>query len=253
MKNAVGFWYFESLIFEMGVSNYRELMHTKAFLESFIILPKKPAIGSVIWLHGLGADGYDCADIVSKLCLPDSLHLRFLFPHAPIRPVMINANMHMRAWYDIYSLENSSQEDACGIVQMQQSIHQLIEQEISSGIPSNRIVLAGFSQGGAMSLYTGLHCQKPLAGIVVLSAYLPLANRLSKEVNIINQSTPIFIAHGDIDSVLPIILGRNTAYLLKELGYDAVTWREYPIQHQICKEEIEEISKWLNNLFLNNP
>lgn len=225
-------------------------MYTKTFLESVTIFPKKPASGSIIWLHGLGADGYDCTDIVSKLRLPHNLHLRFLFPHAPIRPVTINANIHMRAWYDIYSLENLSQEDKYGIVQMQQSIYQLVEREISSGISSNRVVLAGFSQGGAMSLYAGLHCQKPLAGIIALSAYLPLANYLSKETNII-KSIPIFMAHGDADSILPIILGRKTAYLLKELGHN-ITWREYPMQHQICKEEIEEISRWLNDLYYSS-
>ena len=223
-------------------------MNTKVSLESFTILPKKPASGSVIWLHGLGVDGHDCVSIMSKLELPDDLHLRFLFPHAPIRPITINSNIHMHAWYDIYSLKDLSQEDKHGIVQMQKSIDQLIEQEISDGILSNRIVLAGFSQGGAMSLYTALRYRKPLAGIIALSAYLPLADYLPKEANVINQSIPIFMAHGDADTVLPITSGRETARLLKKLGY-SVTWYEYPMQHQICEEEIKEIGKWLKQSF----
>ncbi|MFK3616215.1 alpha/beta hydrolase [Coxiella burnetii] len=230
------------------ITIFIELINMKPPLESITIPSTKPAVGSIIWLHGLGADGHDFADIVPRLGLPEDLHLRFLFPHAPIRPITVNANMQMRAWYDIYSLEDLSREDKNGIAQTQQSINQLIEQEILSGIPSDRIILAGFSQGGAMSLYTGLRYSKPLAGIIALSTYLPLANHLPKESRAANRSIPIFIAHGSADPVLPIILGKQTAHLLKELGY-AVEWHEYSMEHQVCQEEIEAIGKWLTDRF----
>ena len=220
----------------------------KTVLESITILPAKSATGSVIWLHGLGADGHDFANIIPQLDIPKKLYLRFLFPHAPIQSVTMNSNMRMRAWYDISSLEDLTPKDKNGISEMQQSINQLIEQEISNGIPSHRIVLAGFSQGGAMALYTGLRYSKPLAGIIILSSCLPLAHHLLKEASTINQSIPIFMAHGSSDLVLSIISGKRTFHFLKELNY-AVEWHEYPIQHQVCREEINAISRWLTTVF----
>ena len=217
------------------------------FLESITIPPIKAAVGSVIWLHGLGSDGHDFADIVPQLALPQDLYLRFIFPHAPIRPITINANMQMRAWYDIYSLADFTREDAEGIVQTQQSINQLIEEEVSKGVPSNRIVLAGFSQGGAMALYTGLRYVKSLAGIIALSTYLPFAHQLAEKASVVNKQILIFMAHGDSDPVLPLTLGKQTFQLLNQLGYPT-EWHDYTMGHQVCYEEIKAIGKWLTNL-----
>lgn len=223
-------------------------MNDSNILETVNINPAKSASGSVIWLHGLGADGHDFTDIVPQLNLPDDLHLRFIFPHAPVRPVAINANMQMRAWFDVYSLENLDQEDEPGILDTQRAVTELIEQEVANGVDSNRIVLAGFSQGGAISLYTGLRYAKPLAGIIALSTYLPLAKKLSAEANEANKQTPILMAHGRYDPVLPIILGRKTYELLEDLGYP-IEWHEYPMEHQVCLEEIKLIGKWLEHVF----
>ncbi|MBT8506732.1 carboxylesterase [Coxiella-like endosymbiont of Rhipicephalus sanguineus] len=224
-------------------------MDTNNSFESITIPPTKAAVGSVIWLHGLGADGHDFADIVPQLALPQDLHLRFIFPHAPIRPITINAMMQMRAWYDIYSLTDFTHEDEEGIAQTQRSINQLIEKEVTEGVPSHRIVLAGFSQGGAMALYTSLRYSKPLAGVIALSTYLPLADQLAAKVSdVINQQIPIFIAHGDSDRVLPLTLGKQTFQLLNQLGYP-VEWHEYAMGHQVCYEEIKAIGKWLTNRF----
>ena len=218
------------------------------FLESITIPSIKAATGSMIWLHGLGSNGHDFSDIIPKLTLPQDLHLRFIFPHAPIRLVTVNNNMLMRAWYDIYSLSDFTREDKEGISQAQQSINQLIEKEVSGGIPSHRIILAGFSQGGAMALYTGLRYLKPLMGIVALSTYLPLANQLASEKSTVNQKTPIFMAHGDFDPVLPLTSGKQTFQLLNQLGYP-IEWHSYVMEHQVCYKEIRAIGKWLTNLF----
>ena len=215
-------------------------------LEGITILPTKSAAGSVIWLHGLGADGHDFADIIPKLSLPKDLHLRFIFPHAPIRPITLNSGMCMRAWYDIYSLSDLSREDKEGIAQAQRSINQLIEEEISKGVLSNHIVLAGFSQGGAMALHTGLRYLKSLAGIIALSTYLPLADQVAVEASVVNKKIPIFIAHGNSDPILPLTLGKQTFQLLNQLGYP-VEWQDYTMGHQLCYEEIKAIGKWLSN------
>ena len=207
-----------------------------------------PAIGSVIWLHGLGADGHDFTGIVSQLNLPNEVALRFIFPHAPIRPVSINANIEMRAWYDIYSLGTLEKEDEVGIKQAQQSVAALIEQEIKKGIPSERIVLAGFSQGGAMALYAGLRYEKSLGGILALSTYLPLMGSLAVEGAPDNKHTPIMMMHGRVDPVLPMALGELTRNQLSKEGYP-VAWHDYPMEHQVCSDEIKEISRWLCGIF----
>ena len=223
-------------------------MSNEQTLESVTLKPSQSATGSVIWLHGLGADGHDFTDIVPRLNLPDDLHVRFIFPHAPIRPVTINANMRMRAWYDIYSLTNPEKEDETGIAETQTSINELIEQEIATGIESNRIVLAGFSQGGAMALYTGLRYPNPLAGILGLSTYLPLAKTITQEASDANRHTPILMAHGRLDPVLPMTLGEQTYQLLKQQGHP-IEWHDYPMEHQVCLEEVEMIGKWLISVF----
>ncbi|QHG92394.1 carboxylesterase [Coxiella endosymbiont of Amblyomma sculptum] len=218
-------------------------------VEHVTIPPIKKAVGSVIWLHGLGSNGYDFSNIIPQLVLPKDLHLRFILPHAPMRPVTINSGVQMRAWYDIYSLIDFTQEDEDGIAQAQRSVNQLIEEEISQGIPSCRIVLAGFSQGGAVALYTGLQYRNPLAGIVALSTYLPLANRIMKKKNItLHKKTPIFMAHGNSDLILPSSVGEKTFQILSQIGH-FVEWHDYTMGHQVCHKEIEEIGKWLSTVF----
>ena len=217
-------------------------------LEFITVNPSQPATGSVIWLHGLGADGHDFVDIVAQLQLPEAMPLRFIFPHAPVRPVTINANASMRAWYDIYSLGDLDKEDEVGIAQSQAAVNALIEQEKQSGVPSHRILLAGFSQGGAMALYTGLRYAEPLAGILALSTYLPLIQLTSAQAHPVNQALPVMMAHGRFDPVLPMLLGQRTFNHLKEAGY-RVTWHDYPMEHQVCLEEIGDISRWLRGVF----
>ena len=219
------------------------------YSEKITISPIKKAIGSVIWLHGLGADGHDFVDIIQQLNLPKDLYLRFIFPHAPLRPITINNQIRMRAWYDIYSLEYLNHEDKIGITQAQQSINKLIEQEmIKEDIPSKKIILAGFSQGGAIALYVGLRYPTLLGGILALSTYLPLSGKLLKEANKANQDVPIFMAHGNADLVLPFTLGYKTFELLKQLSY-SIEWHHYPMGHQISIEEIKAIKRWLINRF----
>lgn len=198
-------------------------------------------IGSVIWLHGLGADGHDFAPVVNMLDLP---MLRFILPHAPYRKVTLNNGYEMRAWYDLYGLTPKSQEDEVGIIETQASIEQLIQQEIDKGIPSNRIVIAGFSQGGAIALHTALRYQQPLAGVIALSTYLPLNALLPAQKSPQNQQTPIFLAHGTEDEVITIATGRASLSLLQAQQYD-VRWHEYPIAHRVSMEEIDDIRTFL--------
>ncbi|OGO96119.1 MAG: carboxylesterase [Coxiella sp. RIFCSPHIGHO2_12_FULL_44_14] len=213
-------------------------------LESVIIEPAQPAKSSIIWLHGLGADGHDFVDIVPQLHLPSTLDLRFIFPHAPLR-LLTSHNMRLRAWYDFDSLTDfTAKEDLPGILEAQQVIYQLISQEITHGIPSQQIILAGFSQGGALALCAGLCYEKPLAGILSLSAYLPLADTVSTRARKENSQTPILMAHGRFDTLLPMTLGYQSYLLLKKWGHP-VEWKEYPMEHQVCQEEIKDIQQWL--------
>ena len=203
---------------------------------------------SVIWLHGLGADGSDFVPIVPELDLPDSLKIRFIFPHAPVRPVSCNGGYRMRAWYDIYSLDDLEQEDEAGMKDSQQRIETLIQTENDRGIPSDRIVLMGFSQGGAIALYTGLRHPQQLAGIAALSAYLPLRNTPNALYHQANKATPIFMAHGSHDPVVRYEYGKSTHQLLKSMGY-AVSWKSYAMDHSVCLEEIADIADWLVRCF----
>ncbi len=202
---------------------------------------------SVIWMHGLGADGHDFEPIVPELRLPTDLAVRFIFPHAPVRPVTLNGGMAMRAWYDIVTLGGGAPQDAEGIAASAAQIHQLIEREGERGVPPERLVLAGFSQGGAIALHTGLRYPQRLAGIMGLSTYLPLADRFVAERHEANAETPVFLAHGQMDPVLDISLGRNSQQTLEQHGY-RVEWHEYPMVHQVCFEEIEAISRWLQTV-----
>jgi phospholipase/carboxylesterase len=197
---------------------------------------------AVIWLHGLGADGHDFEPIVPELRL--GFPARFVFPHAPVRPVTINGGMAMRAWYDILGFDRNAKEDAAGIHASAAAVTKLVDREIERGMPANRIALAGFSQGGAIALHTALREPRRLAGVLALSTYVPLATTLAGERNAANTDLPIFMAHGTQDSVLPLALGESSRRLLETLGY-AVDWHTYPMPHSVCLEEIEAIAGWL--------
>jgi len=201
---------------------------------------------SIIWLHGLGADGHDFESIVPQLALPDGLAIRFIFPHAPAMPVSINGGYIMPAWYDIKQNDLGIEHDRDGIHQSAQSIQMLIEQEQMHGIPANRIILAGFSQGAAMALHVGLRQSDRLAGLMALSGYVLLPEHTS-EWHINTKATPIFMAHGVHDSVVTYALGEQSHRQLKSQGY-SVQWHSYPMQHSVCNEEIRHIGKWIEQL-----
>lgn len=212
------------------------------------IEPDKVAGAAVIWLHGLGADGHDFEPIVPHLKLPRGVSVRFVFPHAPHRPVTINNGMVMRAWYDITGPGQRSQEDESGIRSSEADLRRLITREIVRGIPSERIVLAGFSQGGAIVLQTGLRYPAPLGGIIALSTYLPLAARLHEEADPANRAIPILMAHGRQDTIIPISLARRSREALQAAGY-SVDWHDYDSGHTVSPEEIDAISNWLGKRF----
>jgi phospholipase/carboxylesterase len=217
-------------------------------LESIIIEPKQSAQFAVIWLHGLGASGHDFASIVPQLRLPDSLPVRFIFPHAPVRPVTLNMGMPMPAWYDIYGLEAHSQQDDAGINQTNEHIVQLMQTQHEQGIPAANIILAGFSQGGAIALHTGLHYPEKLAGIMALSTYLPLSETFGTRTEEANHATSIFMAHGTGDVTVPLSFAETSKRLLKKHRYP-VKWRTYPMQHSVCPEELRDISAWIQSCF----
>lgn len=200
------------------------------------------AEASVILLHGLGADGHDFAPIVPELGLGGKV--RFVFPHAPHRPVTINGGYVMRAWYDLTGTSFDAHEDEAGIRASSQQVEALIAREVERGVPAARIVLAGFSQGGAIALHAGLRHAQALAGILALSTYLPLRARLAAEASAAGREVPILMCHGTEDPVVPLALGEGSARLLSEAGYP-VEWRTYPMPHSVCPEEIADIAGWL--------
>ncbi|MGQ0586762.1 MAG: alpha/beta hydrolase [Gammaproteobacteria bacterium] len=204
--------------------------------------PPARADAAVIWLHGLGADGNDFVPIVGELDLPGDLAIRFVFPHAPVRPVAINNGMRMRAWYDI--APDMRHQDEAGIRDSARIVEGLLSREEEAGVPSSRIVLAGFSQGGAITLHAGVRRARPLAGLLALSTYLPLAEQYAAERKPERRDTPILMCHGQFDPMLPLSLGAWSRDLLRKDGYD-VTWREYPMAHQVCAEQIADIGAWL--------
>jgi phospholipase/carboxylesterase len=199
---------------------------------------------AVIWLHGLGADGHDFEPIVPEIVRPGERPWRFIFPHAPVRPVTINGGMAMRAWYDLKGLDRRAVEDVAGFRDTDALIRQLIAREGERGIPANRLVLAGFSQGGAVSLYTAVRFPEKLAGVMALSCYLPQENRLAAERAAANDATPIFMAHGQGDTVLPMDLGVQSRDFLRAQGY-RVEWHDYPMPHAVCAAEITDIREFL--------
>ncbi len=202
---------------------------------------------AVIVMHGLGADGNDFVPVIPELALPPSLRARFVFPHAPLRPVTINAGMVMRAWYDVLQL-GGGREDEAGIRASQALIEAFLAQEKARGIPAGRIVLAGFSQGGAMALQAGLRHPERLAGIAALSCYLPLAASLAGEAGPAAREVPIFMAHGAHDDLIPLGLAQRSRDRLLELGF-RVAWHAYPIAHGVCAEEIRDVGRWLCEAF----
>jgi phospholipase/carboxylesterase len=203
--------------------------------------------GTVIWLHGLGADGHDFEPLVPELMSPGQAAVRFIFPHAPIRPVTLNGRFAMRAWYDIVSLDRRGPEDERGVRESQARIEALIGRENQRGIATGRIVLAGFSQGGALALYAGTRHTHKLAGIMGLSCYMLLAARFAAERAPVNQATPIFLAHGTQDPVVAPLLGEETRRLLEQNGY-AVEWHAYSMPHSVCAQEVTDIAAWLRRV-----
>ena len=201
-------------------------------------------------MHGLGADGNDFVPVVNELDLSGAPATRFVFPHAPMRPVTINNGFVMRAWYDVSfgDLEGQSRRaDEKGVRESQAQITALIEREARRGVAAEHLVLAGFSQGGAIALQTGLRHPQKLAGVMALSTYLPLADSLLQEAAPANKATPIFMAHGTYDPLVPLMMGAGSMTLLTGLGY-AVEWRQYPMPHSVCPEEIEDIGEWLRKI-----
>ncbi|MDD1627452.1 MAG: carboxylesterase [Methylococcaceae bacterium] len=217
-------------------------------LSTIEIQPKSAHKYSIIWLHGLGADGHDFEGIVPELHLIAESNIHFIFPNAPIQPVTINGGMTMRAWYDILEMSLKHKVDINGIYQSEGLLGQLIQQEIDKGIPSKNILLAGFSQGGVIALHTGLRYPHKLAGIIALSAYLPTIDQLSTERSATNNATPIFMAHGIIDPVVAIESGKAAFDTLKSMEYN-IEWHDYLMEHSLCIEEIEHISAFINSIF----
>ena len=210
-------------------------------LDGVEINPAGAPRACIIWLHGLGADGHDFEPLVPQLGLVD---VRVVLPHAPRRPVTINGGMVMPAWYDILAPDFNRGQDSAGIRASGQQLQALIQREIDAGIPAEKILLAGFSQGGAVALHTGLRYSQSLAGILVLSAYLPLADTLQSEASAANAAVPIMMAHGMQDPVVPPMLALQSRDILQQQGYH-VNWHSYPMQHAVCPEEMLDIRDWL--------
>lgn len=212
------------------------------------IQPESEHKYSVIWLHGLGADGHDFEGLVPELLLTAKAHIHFVFPNAPIQPVTINGGMSMRSWYDILEMSLDRKVDIDGIYLSAGLIEPLIQREIDLGIPSTNILLAGFSQGGVIALHAGLRHSRQLAGIAALSTYLPTIEQLKAERSATNQATPIFMAHGIIDPVVAVESGKAAFDTLKAMGYN-IEWHDYLMEHSLCIEEIENISAFMNSIF----
>jgi phospholipase/carboxylesterase len=203
---------------------------------------------AVIWLHGLGASANDFPPIVPELGLDPSRAIRFIFPQAPDRPITINGGMSMPGWYDIKGANIEDKQDLIGMGESQVLLEELIQRQIDLGIASSNIVIAGFSQGGAVVYHTGLRSKHKLAGMLTLSTYLPFAQQVPAERNKINSDTPIFASHGTYDAMVPFEFGKNSVDTLSKLGYQ-VQWRSYPMEHQVVMEQIQDIGAWINKVF----
>ncbi|WP_374012488.1 alpha/beta hydrolase [Pseudoxanthomonas koreensis] len=204
---------------------------------------------TVLWLHGLGADGHDFAPIVPELLRPHWPALRFVFPHAPVRPVTINNGVPMRAWYDIVGMDFATRAEGAGIAESVTQVEALIAREAERGVPASRLILAGFSQGGAVTLAAGLRREQPLAGLVALSTYLPGGAAVAAQRHHNAVAQPVFFAHGDGDQVIPVQHGLASAQALQQVGFD-VAWHRYPMAHQVCAQEIADLGQWLDKRLL---
>lgn len=218
-------------------------------LKTEVIEPKKPATASVILLHGLGANGYDLMDLLSMMRLPQDHTIRFVFPHAPARPVTINGGVSMPAWYDITGFSFDSREDLSGLEASRFIVDTLIQEEISKGISPKRVILGGFSQGGALSLFTGLQLAYPLAGLMVLSAYFPCAKHVMAHLGVYAKQIPVFMAHGTEDPIVNCQWGEATKKHLQAEGF-SVEWHTYPMAHAICEEEVQRMKTFIQSSFL---
>ncbi|MCB1954193.1 MAG: carboxylesterase [Rhodocyclaceae bacterium] len=208
---------------------------------------------AIVWMHGLGADGHDFEPIVDELDLDGLPPIRFVFPHAPMRAVTINGGFVMRAWYDIVSLDFSQRrEDPAGVIESAAQIEALIRRENDRGVPDTQLILAGFSQGGAIALYTGLRHPARLAGILALSTYMPLIDQLESEASEANRSVPIFQAHGQQDGVIPHAFGKQSGDRLAALGYP-LEWHSYAMDHGLCVPELRDIERWIHARFASPP
>jgi phospholipase/carboxylesterase len=221
----------------------REIPMSEPVLPSVEIHPGREAEASVIWLHGLGADGYDFASVPPQLGLPDDLAVRFVFPHAPAIPVTLNAGFVMPAWYDIASLTERGHDEE-GVLASSRRVTALIAREIERGVPAGRIVLGGFSQGGAVALHAGLRHPERLAGLMGLSCYLLRADSLDEEAASANADVPMLLCHGNRDPMVPIDLGRASRDALQARGH-GVEWHEYPIEHSVSLPELRDVAAWL--------
>ncbi|MRX28028.1 alpha/beta hydrolase [Kangiella sp. HZ709] len=219
-------------------------MSESKLLDSVILEPKSEHKATVIWLHGLGADGHDFEPIVPQLQLPESLGIKFIFPHAPIIPVTINNGYPMRAWYDIRNADLAQREDQKGVKQSAGFIMEFIQAELDNGIPADKIILAGFSQGGAVTLHLATRLDFKIAGVIALSTYLTMADHLAEEKADANLATPIFMAHGSQDPVVPMQRAQFSAKTLTDSGFQ-VLWQDYPMPHAVCPPEITAVSQYI--------
>ncbi|MDR3478109.1 MAG: alpha/beta fold hydrolase [Gammaproteobacteria bacterium] len=221
----------------------------KSLLPFIEVNPTTAPIGTVILLHGLGADGNDFVPFVKELHLPANLPLRFVFPNAPTRPVTINNGYVMPAWYDILSMNIDQRADQTGLIESVHALNHLIENEIKLGTPADKIILAGFSQGAVVALTTALRHAERLAGVLVLSGYLPNAQELATDASSANRTTPIFMAHGTQDPVIPFNVGQAAFEVLKKAEF-AISWHSYAMAHSVCEKEAQDIATWLKRIYL---
>lgn len=215
-----------------------------AALETVEISSGLNPTAAVIWLHGLGADGHDFEPLVPYLAWPGAPAIRYVFPHAPVRPVTVNGGMPMRAWYDILSMDSERGHDRTGIENSVSQVQALLDREHKRGIPAGKIILAGFSQGGAIALRLGLNYSQKLAGLIVLSSYLLFESELESRLHEANRHTAVFVGHGTQDPMVPLSMGQAVSSRLQSLGYP-VEWHSYPMPHAVCQEEIEDLAAWL--------
>ena len=209
--------------------------------------PSQPTNAVVIWLHGLGDSGHGFAPIASQLPIDSKHNIHFIFPHAPERPVTINNGFVMRAWYDIKSLELDRRADEEGVIESAQQVEALIQQQIDAGIPANRIILAGFSQGGVVALHLGLRFGQRLAGILAMSTYMCSPENLKEQASDANRLVPIMQCHGTDDEMVPLFMGEKAKSTLQENNY-TVDWRTYPMQHNVCPQQVGDIAQWINSV-----